>query len=138
MSSNGVVLVVRGLRGFLRGEERRVAVGESLLIGRSRSADLSTRRAPKLRARPDAAKVIGTPAFLTVSRRHAMLHHVAPGVIEITDLSSNGTYVDGKKIMRERIDDLATRSHILAVGAQERLELSLESAAKKPAPTAKP
>jgi len=129
-SSNGVVVVVRGLRGFLRGEERRIAVGESLVIGRSRSVDFSTRRATRLKARPDAVKVIGTPAFLTVSRRHALLHHVEPGVVEITDLSSNGTYVDGRKVERQRLDDLATKHHILAVGAQERFELSLESARK--------
>jgi len=129
-SSNGVVLVVRGLRGFLRGEERRLAVGESMVIGRSRKVDFSTRRAPRLKARPDAAKVIGTPAFLTVSRRHTLLHHVAPGVVEITDLSSNGTYVDGRKIERERLEDLATKNHILSIGAQERLELALESAKK--------
>ena len=63
---NGVVLVVKGLRGFLGGEEQRVKVGETLIVGRSRRAGLSTRRARKLKARPDWEKVIGTAAFLTV------------------------------------------------------------------------
>jgi len=127
-SANGVVLVVRGLRGFLGGEEQRVKVGETLIIGRSRRAGLSTRRARKLKARPDWEKVIGTAAFLTVSRRHACLAHVAPGVVEITDLSSNGTYLDGRSIAKETISDLAQKTHVLGVGSQERFELSLAKA----------
>ena len=130
-SSNGLVLVVRGLAGFLIGEEKRVAVGESLVIGRSRRAGLSTRRSKKLKARPDWEKVIGTAAFLTVSRRHTRIDHVSPGVVEITDLSSNGTYLDGKQIARETVSDLAAKTHLLGVGAQERFELSL---AKSDAP----
>jgi hypothetical protein len=129
MSSSGVVLVVRGLRGFLAGEEKRVAVGESLVVGRSRRAGLSTRRAKKLKARPDWEKVIGTAAFLTVSRRHTRIDHMSPGVIEITDLSSNGTYLDGRAVARETVSDLAERTHLLAVGAQERFELSLSNGA---------
>jgi pSer/pThr/pTyr-binding forkhead associated (FHA) protein len=127
-SSNGVVLVVRGLSGFLIGEETRVAVGESLVIGRSRRAGFSTRRSKKLKARPDWEKVIGTASFLTVSRRHTRIDHVSPGVVEITDLSSNGTYLDGKQIAKETVSDLAQKTHLLGVGAQERFELSLEKA----------
>jgi len=130
MSGNGVVLVVKGLRGFLGGEEQRVEVGETLIVGRSRRAGLSTRRARKLKARPDWEKVIGTAAFLTVSRRHTRIEHVAPGVVEITDLSSNGTYLDGRPIARETISDLAEKTHILGVGSQERFELSLAPSAK--------
>lgn len=38
-----------------------------------------------------------------ISRHHAKIHNMA-GVVEIEDMgSSNGTYVNGKKIMRERI-----------------------------------
>ncbi len=128
-TSNGVVLVVRGLRGFLAGEEKRVAVGESLVLGRSRRAGLSTRRAKKLKARPDWQQVIGTAAFLTVSRRHTRIDHVAPGVIEITDLSSNGTYLDGKQIAKETVSDLKEKTHTLGIGAQERFELSLANGA---------
>ncbi len=127
-ATNGLLLLVRGLRGFLAGEERRVAVGESLVVGRSRRAGLSTRRAKKLKARPDWEMVIGTAAFLTVSRRHTRIDHVAPGVIEITDLSSNGTYLDGKQISKETVKDLAETTHVLGVGSQERFELSLAKA----------
>ncbi|MFI5401474.1 MAG: FHA domain-containing protein [Planctomycetota bacterium] len=127
-TENGVVLVVRGLRGFLAGEEKRIAVGESLVVGRSRRAGLSTRRAKKLKARPDWEMVIGTAAFLTVSRRHTRIDHVAPGVIEITDLSSNGTYLDGKQIAKETVSDLKGKTHLLGVGSQERFELSLAEA----------
>ena len=139
MSENGVVLVVRGLRGFLAGEEKRIAVGESLVLGRSRRAGLSTRRSKKLKARPDWEKVIGTAAFLTVSRRHTRIDHVAPGVIEVTDLSSNGTYLDGKQIAKETVSDLAEKTHMLGIGAQERFELSLaksngEGGGNPPAP----
>lgn len=128
--ANGLVLVVRGLRGFLGGEEQRVSVGETLIIGRSRRAGLSTRRAKKLKARPDWEKVIGTAAFLTVSRRHTRIEHVAPGVVEITDLSSNGTILDGRPIARETVTDLAEKMHILRVGAQEQFELSLAKSAE--------
>jgi len=130
-NGNGVVLVVKGLRGFLGGEEQRVNVGETLILGRSRRAGLSTRRARKLKARPDWEKVIVTAAFLTVSRRHTRIEHVRPGVVEITDLSSNGTYLDGKLIARETLMDLKEKTHILGVGAQERFELSLVPSAEE-------
>ena len=122
-SGNGPRLLVQGLRGFLRGEERTLHVGDVLTIGRSRGADLSTRKSDILNSRDDWRKVISSEAFLTVSRRHVQIQFLHPHVVEIRDNSSNGTFLDGKRIDCVALTDLHKHSHILAVGAQERFKL---------------
>lgn len=120
-TGEGPTLLVKGVKGFLAGEEREVAVGEVLVVGRSRSADFSVRKARKLVERADAVEVMGTEAFLSVSRKHVRIHYMHPDLIEIQDLSSNGTYLDGRKVDCVAVTDLKQRSHILALGAVERL-----------------
>ena len=118
-------LVIKGLRGFLRGAERILRVGETLVIGRSRGADLSTRKSRILCAREDWRDVISSEPFLTVSRRHVQIHFLHPNVVEVKDVSANGTYLDGQRIDCVALTDLHRQTHILAVGAQERFRLQV-------------
>lgn len=118
-------LVVRGIKGFLRGEEVVMKVGDTLIVGRSRSADLSLRKARRLLRRDDISEVMGTEAFLSVSRRHVRIHYMHPGLIEIKDLSRNGTFVDGRKVDCVALTDLKARQHIVALGSVERLLLEM-------------
>ncbi len=118
-------LVVRGIKGFLRGEEVVMKVGDTLIVGRSRSADLSLRKARRLLERDDISEVMGTEAFLSVSRRHVRIHYMHPGLIEIKDLSRNGTFVDGRKVDCVALTDLKARQHIVALGSVERLLLEM-------------
>ena len=127
--ANGEPLVViRGLRGFLAGERFVLRVGEAMVIGRSRKADLSTRNAERLRHRPDWQELIHKPPFNTVSRRHVRIHFLHPGLVEIKDISSNGTFLDGSRIDCVAVTDLDERGHVLAVGSQERFEITMLNA----------
>lgn len=123
---NGRVrLLIRGIDGLLEGEERWLAVGEAIVIGRSRHVDFSTRRARCLEGREDAADVLKSNAFNAVSRRHVRIHYLHPNLVEIKDLSTNGTFLDGKRVDCVAVQDLATETHILALGKQEKLHLQI-------------
>lgn len=118
-------LVVKGIKGYLQGEEVVMKVGDTLTVGRSRSADLSVRKARRLLARDDIGEVIATDGFLSVSRRHVRIHYMHPGLIEIKNLSRNGTFVDGRKVDCVALTDLKARNHVVSLGAVERLQLEM-------------
>ena len=63
----------------------------------------------------------------SVSRRHARIHFLHPGLVEIRDLSSNGTFLDGRRIDCVAVTDLDKRAHVLSLGAQERLFIELRN-----------
>jgi hypothetical protein len=125
--SDAPQLSVIGIRGFLEGEERALAVGESLVIGRSRRADLSVRKSRKLLAREDATEIMHSHAFQSVSRQHVRIHYLHPGLVEVKDLSRNGTFVDGRRADCVALTDLRERSHVIQLGASERLRVELMS-----------
>ena len=125
VSRNGPRVVVRGVKGFLEGEERVLGVGDAIIIGRSRSADLSTRRAERLMHRDDRLDVIGSDPFKSISRRHARIHFLHKDLVEIKDLSANGTFLDGRRIDCVAVTDLREQCHILQLGSQERLFLEM-------------
>lgn len=118
-------LVVKGIKGFLAGEEVVMSVGDTLTVGRSRSAGLSMRRSRRLHARDDIEQVMASEAFLAVSRRHAHIHYLHPDCVEIKDFSRNGTFVDGRKVDCVALTDLKQRSHIIALGGAERLLIEM-------------
>lgn len=120
-------LLVRGLRGFLTGQVRELAVGDVLVVGRSRKADLSTRIALRDGDRPDRLELMRSEPFRAVSRRHVRIHFLHPGLVEIKNLSRNGTTLDGNRIDCVAVTDLHARPRVLAVGPQEQLELSIRT-----------
>ncbi len=124
-NGNSPRLVVRGIKGFLQGEERILSVGEVLVVGRSRSADLSTRAANRLVRRNDRLDVMQSDPFKSISRRHALIRYLHPGLVEIKDLSRNGTFLDGRRIECVAVTDLRERAHVLELGSQERLFLEM-------------
>jgi hypothetical protein len=66
-------LIVRGTKGFLAGAVHVLQVGESMVIGRSRAADLSTRKAERLYDRDDWKVILHSEPFLSVSRQHVRI-----------------------------------------------------------------
>ncbi|MHC4957511.1 MAG: FHA domain-containing protein [Planctomycetota bacterium] len=119
------VLVVRGLKGFLAGEERELHVGDVLVIGRSRSADLSLRAARRFLMRTDQEQVMESEAFKSVSRKHTRIQYLHPGLVEVKDLSSNGTFVDGRKVDVVALTDFRDGGHVVTLGASERVLLEI-------------
>ncbi len=125
--SNGKVarVVVCGIKGFLEGEERILEIGDVLVIGRSRRVGLSTRVSARLRERDDRAEVVRSNPFCSVSRQHVRIHFRDEDLVEITDLSANGTFLDGDRIDTVAVTDLHERRRILSLGSQERLFLEM-------------
>ena len=68
---------------------------DEIVVGRSRSADLSVRRATKFLERMDRNDLSRSEAWRTVSRQHARIAFYRTDHIVIEDLSANGTFVDG-------------------------------------------
>jgi len=124
-------LVVRGTKGFLSGAVHVLQVGESMTIGRSRSADLSMRNAERLYARDDWRILMNSEPFLSVSRHHVRIHFLHRDLVEIKDMSSNGTILDGRRIDCVAVTDLDEQPHTLRVGAREMFLLEIVS--KSPA-----
>ena len=114
---------IRGTKGFLQGEERTLGLGETVVVGRSRSADISVKRATKFLARKDRAQIARTKRFLSISRRHVRIHFMHPDFVEVVDLSNNGTLVDGRRVDRIALTDLRERHHVLSLNGVEDLRL---------------
>ena len=98
----GVRLALVGTDGLLKGHRILVPLGESVVVGRSRSCDLSTRRSRTfMRASEEQQRrILADRSFLMVSRRHMQVTLHSEDSIEIRDLSKNGTFVDDRRIDR--------------------------------------
>jgi len=113
-----------GVSGHFVGVAFALEYGRTIVVGRSRDADLCLRRShkyremkPEEREKDDAAK--------TVSGKHFEVTMYNLNSIEIKNLSSNGTHVDGKLIQTLRVDDIAKNSHEIRFGVDEVLRLEM-------------
>ena len=117
---DGPVLV--GVEGFVQGEEYALWRGATVVLGRSRGCDISLRRCRSWLAL-DANKRNEATDFRTVSRRHVRISYGDDDHIEIEDLSSNGTFLDGQRVTRVVIQNLRERSRELQLGTREKLRI---------------
>lgn len=112
-----LVPVLLGTSGFVVGECYVLAEGADLVVGRSRSCDISLRRAAAyLKASPQSRD--DDHEFNTVSRRHLRLQ-LAASTLRINDLSTNGTFLNDEPVHQTREIDLATGSYSLRLGTRE-------------------
>ncbi|MEK7415320.1 MAG: FHA domain-containing protein [Planctomycetota bacterium] len=117
------VPVLLGIAGLVQGESYLLASGVAVVIGRSRSCDISLRR---------TTGYIKTPAdvrdsdhdFNTVSRRHARVE-IHDKKVRIEDLSTNGTYVNGTQLSGSTEVDLGNGICNLRLGTRESFDLVL-------------
>jgi hypothetical protein len=95
-------LTLTGEGGLLGGEALRICLGESVVVGRSRQCDLSTRRSRTFLDASEAEQrtILENRTFLKVSRKHVRITFLGLGQAEVWDLSRNGTFVDGKRVDR--------------------------------------
>jgi pSer/pThr/pTyr-binding forkhead associated (FHA) protein len=131
-------ILVRGVRGFLRGEERVLHVGDECVVGRSRAADLSLKRAKRFLERPDRLQIAKSERFLAVSRRHVRIRFLHPDVVEVKDLSANGTLLDGRRVDCVALTDLRSRAHEIGLGATEAVRLEWRPAPDRAPPRNEP
>ncbi len=95
-------LLVAGHGGVLAGERRALLPGSTLVVGRSRTCQLSLRRCRAfLRLRsPRQRALLASAGFQRVSRVHCEIAYLPDARVEIRDLSRNGTLVDGRRLTR--------------------------------------
>ncbi len=120
MAGEGLVLV--GIAGIMEGELFPLEYGKSVTIGRSRSCDISLRNCKRWDELEQAGG-IPEETSKTVSRRHVKVTFHNAASIEIEDLSSNGTYLDGKRIDRIVVTDVRETSHEVKLGGGDVLRL---------------
>ena len=112
-----------GTHGLVAGECFILERGVEVVIGRSRSCDISLRRVPNyLKAAP--ATRDDDHDFNTVSRRHASVR-VQGSTAEVRDTSTNGTSVNGEPVRDRATVDLATGTVQLRLGTRETFDFAL-------------
>jgi len=119
------VPVLVGIAGHVKGVHFPLEYGKTVVVGRSRSSDLSLRRLESY-TRMSEEEREKDRAFRTVSGKHFEVTMYNLKAIEIVNLSPNGTYVDGKPVDRVLLDDITEKSHEIAFGLAERMKLVLE------------
>jgi len=113
-----------GARGHVEGELFPLEYGKSLIVGRSRSADISLRRMPSYLEMSEEDLEKDT-AFRTVSGRHFEITMYNVGSIEIVNLSPNGTRIDNNQVDKIVLDDVEKEAHTVDFGANERFRIEM-------------
>jgi pSer/pThr/pTyr-binding forkhead associated (FHA) protein len=111
------VAVLLGTVGLVTGECFILADGSDLVMGRSRSCDISLRRAAAYMKLSTEVRD-ADHEFNTVSRRHIRLQ-VHESVIRMQDLSTNGTFCNDQPIQQSKEMDLSTGDFALRLGTRE-------------------
>ncbi len=117
-------LILRGVGGLAEGETFRVDYGETVIVGRSSSCDISLKKCEKYLLLDQESKD-SEKHFQTVSRKQVRISFYNATSIEIEDLSSsNGSFLDGEQIKKVIISDIKENSHELLLGTKEKFVLS--------------
>lgn len=107
-----------GLGDVAEGQNVTLNLGESILVGRSRHCAWSLRRTPRyLKAPAEGREALQQDhAYSSVSRKHARISYIAPDMLEVKNLSANGTLVDGRLVDKLILTDCRTVSHKIQLG----------------------
>ncbi len=113
-------LLVKDVEGVAQGESVKVSLGETVLVGRSRTCHLSLKTAPKYLMDEDGNReaIRRSVGFRSTSRRHCRITYLAPDVAEVENLSANGTLVDGHRVDRVLLRDVRRSAHTIRLGRQ--------------------
>lgn len=113
-------LMLKGIGGLVKGETFTVDYGETVIIGRSSSCDISLKKCEKYLLL-DPEEKDAEKHFQTVSRKQCRISFYNTTSIEVEDLSSsNGTFLDGEQIKKVIINDIKENSHELLLGTKEK------------------
>lgn len=117
------LVLIRGVDGLVEGEVFPLRVGQSVLIGRSRGCEICLKRCKKYADLPEDVRH-QDEEFLSVSRKHVRITFTATDGVEIEDLSTNGTFVDGERLNgKSLLSDLRDKGHDLRLGTREKLRI---------------
>ena len=113
-------LSLRGLGELGDGQTLKVNLGETVVCGRSRHCEWSLKRTPAyLKSENSGRRAIQkSVAFRSVSRRHVRIAFLARDMVELENLSGNGTLLDGHRIDRIVLNDCMERNHTIQLGPE--------------------
>jgi pSer/pThr/pTyr-binding forkhead associated (FHA) protein len=117
------VPVLIGTLGLVTGECFILSDGADLIVGRSRSCDISLRRSDGY-VKATAESRDSDHEFNTVSRRHTRLQ-VHDAVIRVQDLSTNGTFCNDEPVQQSKEIDLNSGDVVLRLGTRESFQMTL-------------
>lgn len=111
---------LRGVGELAEGQQLKLAVGETIVVGRSRHCDWSLRRTPMfLKGDQGVRKALRADTlYSSVSRKHVRISYVAPDMLELENLSGNGTIVDGRSVDKLVLTDIRTTPHRIQLGPE--------------------
>ena len=111
-------ILLRGISGLVKDETFTIEAGQNVTLGRSRSCEISIKSCKAYSAMEPEARD-KDEGLLTVSRKHVRINFAKDDGIELEDLSSNGTYLDSKKVDKMVIADLPKKPYELRLGRRE-------------------
>ncbi|MEW6026806.1 MAG: FHA domain-containing protein [Planctomycetota bacterium] len=117
-------LVLKGISGIALGEVFYINYGEMASVGRGKGCSISYRKFKKYPKRDDKNKDL-----LSVSRKHLRITFYNSHSVELKDLSANGTYINGKPIIKRIfITDIDTTKtpYEIKIGPNETFLLTAE------------
>jgi hypothetical protein len=111
-------LSVRGTEPETDGQTLKLNLGETIVLGRSRWCDWSLKRTPAyLQAEQSLRdRMRSSLPWRSTSRRHCKVTYVSPDMVEVENLSPNGTLVDGHRVDRIVLTDCRTQPHEIRLG----------------------
>ena len=128
-------LKIRGRGGLLDGEFVKVPLGGTLTLGRSKRCGFSLKKSARylLASGSDRSAIRDGLAFRSVSRHHCSVTFVDPETVEIENHSPNGTFLDGRRVAKIRLDDIRLSTHEVRLGANgDAFEIEFGSLAELP------
>jgi pSer/pThr/pTyr-binding forkhead associated (FHA) protein len=118
-----MVPVLLGTAGMVDRECFLLARGVDVVIGRSRSCDISLRRTSAYLKTPVVERD-NDHDLNTVSRRHLRIN-IVDHLATVQDLSTNGSFLNGEPLRQPQKIDLQARACTLRLGTRESFQLLL-------------
>ncbi len=118
-----LIPVLLGTAGMVDGECFVLQRLVDVVVGRSRSCDISLRRTTAYLKTPPAQRD-SDHDFNTVSRRHLKVQ-ITGSTANIQDLSTNGTFFNGEPMREPQKVDLAAGPCTVRLGTRESFQLLL-------------
>lgn len=125
-------LVLKGTKGIAQGELHYINYGQIVTVGRSHTCDIAYTNFKNyqkyLSSPPDgeAGKKKKPDPAKNVSRRHLRIAFYNNHSVQLKDLSTNGTYLNGKLIRKVIIPDITEKSYEIRLGPTETFVLSAD------------
>ena len=116
-----------GHAGLFKGERAVVHVGQCMTVGRSRMCDVSVARTAEC-LRLGKESLERHKSYRKISRKHLRICLLGPDHLEIEDLSTNGTLVNGHRVDKVLIHGFSKAGSRVSVEFGEGEILVLEPA----------